>query len=242
MHLLPYYRGVRGSCSSKIRRRATYRKRVTLSGNLPHWYTHHCVPAQQMADGNDSDSRKSQDERRRSRNYGEGKSNEENMGAESAHRDNEHRRGRESEFQGWKEQSQFRDIPMPQAPGPPPPSHGWGQHRGNERGYRSSWGTGLRQSQRKKRKREEQPAKSDNQMEKMVGNIVEKQVKFPTESISLAAQSSQVAGQSLIQSTFEGFAKQTHVSFTSGQTQRVNHCATGSITMLHIKTQSWPLA
>ena len=135
-----------------------------------------------MADGNDSDSRKSQDERRRSRTYGEGKSNEENMGAESAHRDNEHRRGSESEFQGWNEQSRFRDISMSQAPGPSPPPRGWNQHRGNEQGHRANWGLGLRQTQRNQRKRKrgkERPARSDEQIDRMVANIVARTKKVP---------------------------------------------------------------
>ena len=133
-----------------------------------------------MADGNDSDSRNSQDERRRSRTYGEGKSNEENMGAESAHRDNEHRRGRESEFQGWNEQSRYRDTSMSQATGPSPPPRGWNQQRGNEQGRGAYWGKGLHKTQQNKRKRKrEGPPRSDDQIDKMVASIVERTKKVP---------------------------------------------------------------
>ena len=120
-----------------------------------------------MADGNDSDGRKNQDDRRR-------KSNE---GAERAHRDNDHRQQRESDFQGWNAQPRYRDATGPS----PPAAWPWNQQRGNDQGRKAYYGKGAKTRQRNaKRKREGSGApKSDDQIDKMVANIVEKTKRIP---------------------------------------------------------------
>ena len=128
---------------------------------------HTIVSAHQMKDGNDSDGRQNQDDRRR-------KSNE---GAERAHRDNDHRQQRESDFQGWNAQPRYRDATGPS----PPAAWPWNQQRGNDQGRKAYYGRGAKTRQRNaKRKREGSGApKSDDQIDKMVANIVEKTKRIP---------------------------------------------------------------
>ena len=110
---------------------------------------------------------------------GKGKSTGEKMGAESARQHGGGpRQSNERKFQEWKRHSPFRDLPMQQDPGPP--SRGEGRHHRSPRGkYRPAFGRSLRQTQQRKRKREEPCAKSNSQIEKMVEKIVERTGKVP---------------------------------------------------------------